>query len=241
MYVYSTIDALLAGAYDGELTVGQLRKKGNFGIGTYNHLDGEMVVHDGRFYHVRADGSVRLAAASDKVPLAYVLPFVPTEKFALPHTASLPAIEALADQHLKNKNMFYALEIKGRFVDMSTRAIPAQTRPYQALAEVAKSQSVFKRDAVSGTMVGIRSPSLSKGISVPGYHWHFISSDKKFGGHVLSTGILTGVARLALVRKMEVELPTNDDFANADQAKDRSAELHSVESIQNVPAPEKKR
>ncbi|WP_167225089.1 acetolactate decarboxylase [Massilia rubra] len=233
LYVYSTIDALLAGVYEGQLSVAQLGAKGNFGIGTYNGLDGEMVVHDGKFYHVRADGSVRIAAPTERTPLAYVLPFVPTKTVELGPAASLPAIEALADQQLSNKNMFYAVEVKGRFTGIFTRAIPAQGRPYRPLAEVSKTQSVFTREAVAGTLVGIRSPSLSKGISVPGYHWHFISDDLTFGGHVLGTGLERGVLKLAQVRRLEVELPLNDDFANADQDKDRAAELRKVESAQH--------
>ncbi|MEO7494797.1 MAG: acetolactate decarboxylase [Massilia sp.] len=233
LYVYSTIDALLAGAYDGDLTVKQLSAKGNFGIGTYNHLNGEMVVLDGVYYHVKADGSVTVADPAERVPLAYVLPFKPTESFSLAGVATLPAIEALADQRATNSNMFYAFEIKGRFTDISTRAISSQVRPYRPLAEVAKTQSVFKRESVTGTLVGIRSPALSKGISVPGYHWHFISDDKKFGGHVLSIGSADGVARLALVSHLDIDLPTTDDFAKADQAKDRAAELRKVEGNQH--------
>lgn len=233
LYVYSTIDALLAGVYEGELTVAQLGAKGNFGIGTYNGLDGELVAHEGKFYPVRADGSVRVAAPTDRTPLAYVLPFVPTRSVTLGAAASLPALEALADQQLGNKNMFYAIEVRGRFTGISTRAIPIQARPYRPLAEVSKSQSVFTRDAVAGTLVGIRSPSLSKGISVPGYHWHFISDDRRFGGHVLGTALEGGVLRLAQVRRLEVELPLNDDFAKADQDKDRAAELRQVESAQH--------
>nr|WP_229509487.1 acetolactate decarboxylase [Massilia sp. CCM 8734] len=105
--------------------------------------------------------------------------------------------------------MFYAAEVKGRVTGISTR------------------------EAVAGTLVGIRSPSLSKGISVPGYHWHFISDDLSFGGHVLGTGLERGVLKLAQVRRLEVELPLNDDFANADQDKDRAAELRKVESAQH--------
>jgi acetolactate decarboxylase len=229
LYVYSTIDALLAGAYDGDLTVRQLSAKGNFGIGTYNHLNGEMVVHEGVYYHVKADGSVAVANPEERVPLAYVVPFKPTETFAVGGVLSLSAIEVLADQRITNKNMFYAIEIKGTFSDIATRAIASQVRPYRALAEVAKTQSVFKRESVSGTMIGIRSPSLSKGISVPGFHWHFISDDKKFGGHILSVGQANGVARLALVHHLEIDLPTTDDFASADQEKDRAEELRKVE------------
>ncbi|MES2355340.1 MAG: acetolactate decarboxylase [Pseudomonadota bacterium] len=233
LYIYSTIDALLAGAYDGDLTVKELSTKGNFGLGTYNHLDGEMVIHAGVIYHVRSDGSVSVADPSDRVPLAYVVPFQPTETFSVESASTLPTIEALADQHISNKNMFYAIEIKGSLTTISTRAIAAQSKPYRPLAEVSKTQAVFNRDSVSGTLVGIRSPSLSKGISVPGYHWHFISDDKKYGGHVLSAELAKGVAKLALVRRLEIELPATEAFASADQDKDRGAELRTVEGAKH--------
>lgn len=233
LYVYSTIDALLAGAYDGEMTVKDLSAKGNFGLGTYNRLDGEMVVHEGVNYHVRFDGTVSVADPSDRVPLAYVVPFLPTETFDAEAIAQLTAIETLVDQRVANKNMFYAIEVKGTFKGITTRAIAPQIKPYRPLAEVSKEQVTFKRDSVAGTMVGIRSPSFSKGISVPGFHWHFISDDKKYGGHILAVELTKGTVRLAQVRRFDVELPSTEGFASADQEKDRSAELRKVESAQH--------
>ena len=43
----STIDALLDGAYDGEVTFGQLRDHGDFGLGTFEACDGEMIAVEG--------------------------------------------------------------------------------------------------------------------------------------------------------------------------------------------------
>lgn len=235
LYVYSTIDALLAGAYDGDLTVKELSQKGDFGLGTYNHLDGEMVVLDGVNYHVRADGSVKVADPTDKVPLAYVLPFKPTNSLDVGEALAgkpLAEIEAYLDARLPSKNLFYALQISGQFASMTTRAIAPQVRPYRPLAEVSKTQVLFKREAIKGTMVGIRSPAFSKGISVPGWHWHFISDDKSYGGHVLAAGLQNGLIKFAAVSHFDVDLPKTDDFANADQAKDRAVELHAVESAQ---------
>lgn len=235
LYVYSTIDALLAGAYDGDLTVKELSSKGDFGLGTYNHLDGEMVVLAGVNYHVRADGSVSIADPSDKVPLAYVLPFKPTNNLDVGTELAgrpLAEMEAYIDARLPSKNLFYALQISGQFTGMTTRAIAAQVRPYRPLAEVSKTQILFKRESINGTMVGIRSPAFSKGISVPGWHWHFISDDKSYGGHVLAAGLQNGQIKFAAIRHFDVDLPKTDDFANADQAKDRAVELHAVESAQ---------
>lgn len=39
----STIDALVNGIYDGVMSVGMLKKYGDFGIGTFEGLDGEYV------------------------------------------------------------------------------------------------------------------------------------------------------------------------------------------------------
>lgn len=36
------LSALLQGDYDGEITYGELKKYGDFGLGTFNSLDGEM-------------------------------------------------------------------------------------------------------------------------------------------------------------------------------------------------------
>ncbi len=239
LYAYSTIDALLSGAYDGELTMAQLATKGDIGLGTFNQLDGEMLLLGGVPYHFRADGSVTVAAPGDKTPLAYVMPFKPAMQFVMeasanaPLPATLPAIEAWMDERLVNKNVFYSVELNGEFKGMATRAIAAQVRPYRPLAELVKTQVVFPRASIKGSMVGIRSPAFSKGVSVPGWHWHFISNDRSYGGHVLAAGVVSCVARVASAHRVELQLPANDDFATSDQTKDRSLELHSVERQQH--------
>ena len=43
---FSTIAALMQGIYDGPATFAQVRRYGDFGIGTVNHLDGEMLALD---------------------------------------------------------------------------------------------------------------------------------------------------------------------------------------------------
>ncbi|WP_085316658.1 acetolactate decarboxylase [Derxia lacustris] len=229
VYAYSTIDALLAGAYDGDLTIAELLRHGDFGIGTFNRLDGELVLLDGRAYHVHADDSVELAPASDRTPLAYVLPFRPAASLALDNIASLRDLEALLDARLGNLNLFHAVRIDGAFVDVSTRAIAPQTRPYKPLAEIVPTQSVFRFAATDGVMVGIRSPGFTKGVSVPGWHWHYLTADRKRGGHVLTLGVAKAVAQLAPVDRLEVQLPATEDFARADQTRDRKDELKKVE------------
>jgi acetolactate decarboxylase len=228
-FSYSTIDALLAGSYDGDLTVGELAKHGNFGLGTFNRLDGEMLAIDGVFYHAKADGTVSVAGPQEKTPLAYVAWFRPTQSFR--STASMPVheFESALDGRLKNPNLFYAIRVDGEFREVSVRAIAPQSKPYKPLVEVVKTQSVHESQSVRGTLIGFRSPAFSKGISVAGYHWHFLAADRRHGGHVLKLTLVDAKVKVCTLSQFEVKLPRNEEFAEADQSKDRSEEIKLVE------------
>ena len=71
VYQTSTMGALLDGVYDGDVTIAELLTHGDFGLGTFNHLDGEMVVLDGVCHHLRSDGSATVAAAPGPWPKVY--------------------------------------------------------------------------------------------------------------------------------------------------------------------------
>jgi acetolactate decarboxylase len=229
LYTYSTIDALLAGTYDGDLTIRELGTKGDFGIGTYNRLDGEMVALDGVFYHAKADGSVVIAGPQEKTPLAYVTRFHPTQTIKSEAALPLQELEKWLDKRLQNLNLFYAIRIDGVFRDVSVRAVSPQDKPYKALAEVVKTQSIHDYPTTQGILIGIRSPAFSRGISVPGYHWHYLTEDHQHGGHVLKLTLVQGSAQVATISEVELQLPRNEAFAQADQSKDRTEETRQVE------------
>jgi acetolactate decarboxylase len=229
LFTYSTLDALLAGAYDGDLTVQELGAKGDFGLGTYNRLDGEMIVLDGVFYHALADGSVVVAGPQEKTPLAYVARFHAVQTLKIESPLTLQELERWTDEHLQNLNLFYAIRIDGVFRDTSVRAIAPQTKPYRPLTEVVKTQSVHDYANTRGVLVGLRSPSFSRGISVPGYHWHYLTADRRHGGHVLKLTLVQGTAQLEAISQMDLQLPHTEAFAQADQTQDRSEEVKRVE------------
>ena len=53
----SVINALMIGRYEGVMPIAELFRYGDFGVGTLDHLDGELIVLDGRAYQVRGDGA----------------------------------------------------------------------------------------------------------------------------------------------------------------------------------------
>ena len=49
IYQTSLMSALLSGVYEGETTMADLLQHGDFGLGTFNHLDGEMIAFNRKF------------------------------------------------------------------------------------------------------------------------------------------------------------------------------------------------
>ncbi|NLX27034.1 MAG: acetolactate decarboxylase [Lentisphaerae bacterium] len=230
VYQISTIDALLAGVYDGHLSCEELVEHGDFGIGTFDRLNGEMLVLDGEVFQVKADGKIYRPALSETTPFATVCQFDLDRSFPVDSEMDFDGLKALLDQQFSNQNLFYAIKLTGTFSAMKTRSVPAQQKPYPPLSEVTKTQPEFEIGNVSGTIVGFRCPPYVDGINVAGYHLHFLSDDQTQGGHILSFTLKEGTCEVDELNLLELNLPKDAEmFAEIDLSQDRSAELQQVE------------
>jgi acetolactate decarboxylase len=214
LFQVSTLDALLQGIYSGTVTVGQLKAYGDFGLGTYEGLNGEMIVAGGHYYHMRANGVLTEAADDEVVPFAAVTRFQPSVQFTA-NQMSLSDLSSLLDKYLASPNYFYAIRIHGAFTTMTTRAIPIQFAPYPPLAQLIPIQSMFTYTNVIGTAVDIRSPAFASGINQVAHHYHFVSDDLKGGGHALD--FVTGQVTVSIqtLRRYHLWLPDDEPFRNA--------------------------
>ena len=226
----STIDALLNGVYDGVMTFGTLKEYGDFGIGTFEGLDGEMVAFDDDFYQIKTDGIAYPVSDSMETPFACVTFFDFDHKEQLPQGIDYSQLEKFLDGMLPTSNIFYAIKIEGVFTYMKTRSVPGQEKPYPPLAEVTKHQPIFEFNDVEGTIVGFRCPAYVSGVNVPGYHVHFLTKDEDAGGHVLEFEVEQAVAYVDYTSEFLMILPGEDsDFYNIDLAQDKQEELEKVE------------
>lgn len=226
----STIDALLAGAYDGQITLGELKQHGDLGIGTFDALEGEMIVIDGNVYQARTDGTVIEMPDDAATPFAAVVPFNADQTVPVrdePLTKEM--LQSYLNELEPNKNLFAACRLDGTFSAMKVRSVPKQEKPYPPLAEVVKQQAVFELENISGTVLGFRCPEFVKGINVPGYHLHFISDDRTSGGHILDFTATDGTLQIDTCNKFYMVLTDTEDFSSLDLSKDRSHELEKVE------------
>ncbi|MGE4266936.1 MAG: acetolactate decarboxylase [Deferribacterales bacterium] len=223
----STIDALLAGDYDGSEKTSNLTRYGDFGIGTFDRLDGEMIVLDGKVYQAKSDGRIYMPD-NTTTPFASVSFFVPEMTISLNIPVTFEELEKLIDEKIPDMNVFCAVKVEGTFSKMKVRSVPAQSKPYSPLAKVVTTQPVFEYENIRGTIVGYRLPAFVKGINVGGYHMHFIDVSKTYGGHILDFQMADGKIYTDTERKLTLILPERG-LESIDLSKDRSEELKKVE------------
>jgi len=208
----SLFNALDNGVAEGEMTIKGLKKHGDFGIGTFNAIDGEMLGVDGDYYRINVDGVAYLADDSMKTPFAAVTFFKPDKRFSLNEIKDYEELKQQLDNQLPTKNIFYAIKIEGTFKYIKARSIPRQNKPYLPLKEVFKTQKISEFRNIRCTFVGLRCPVYVEGINIPGHHFHFITEDRKAGGHVFECYLEKGVVEIDYIPSFYMELPENDEF-----------------------------
>lgn len=211
LYQTSLMSALMAGIYEGEATYGEIREHGDFGLGTFNDLDGEMVGFDGTFYQLRSDGSARPVTADQKTPFAVVTFFRPEQELEVTETLAKSDLLTLIEK-ATDANLFSAVRVDGIFDEVRTRTVQRQTKPFSPLTEAAKHQAEKIFTNVQGALAGFRTPEYAQGIGVAGFHLHFLREDKKAGGHALDYRLRAGKVQICTVHAFHVELPSSAEF-----------------------------
>jgi acetolactate decarboxylase len=228
LYQVSTSTALVEGIYQGAVRVGTLREHGDLGLGTFEELDGEMVVVDGEFFQVRSDGSVRRCGDDDLSPFAVVTRFAPEAKVTLPDCPDLSHLAGRFDELRQTDNVFFALRVDGHFDYVHTRAM-CRTKEGVPLVQAAAVQPEFEFRDVAGTLVGFWTPEYAKTLNVPGYHWHFLSTDRKSGGHLLQCRGSNLQLQIQREGQYRLALPETEEFLKADLRRDPAADLARAE------------
>jgi acetolactate decarboxylase len=230
LFQASTIGALLDGAFEGDLSFGELAEHGDLGLGTLNHLDGEMIAIDGEFFRADADGNVTQVDPGERTPFAVVTAFEPTvdERLA-DEERSHDELLARLDELVPAGASSGAVRLDGRFDLVRARSVPRQEPPYRPLTEVVAEQHVFELREIEGTMLGFRFPAYVEGIEVGGYHLHFISADRSRGGHVLASRSRGLRVQLDASNDLHVELPPRVDLTDPRLAARTHAAVELVE------------
>jgi len=214
-----TLSSLVAGVYDGSMPMDTVQRPDAYGLGTFDKLDGEMLVMNGVVYRVGVDGKVNKPALDSEIPFACVSVMDGvdiTEDIGA--AASKAEFQDLIKSKLESLNYPALIIVDGDFDMVKTRSVPAQQKPYPALSEVvANGQVVFELGAQKGTIVGTYFPAAFAGINAAGFHFHFMNSERDAGGHVLDLAIKSGTLRIQTLTSVQLILPPVDSaFAQSD-------------------------
>ena len=212
LYQYSTLGSLMAGVYDGALTFGELKTHGNFGLGTFNTLDGEMVAIDGQIYQVKADGSVHEVSDDMQTPFSVITYFESDQTATVEKTMDCDTLKSMIDEMLPTENIPYAIKVSGDFSYIKTRSVPAQEKPYPPLLDVIAEQPTFEFEQIDGDMLGFRLPDYMDIANSPGYHFHFLNKERDAGGHVLACQVSNVSIDIDYTDEWFTELPSDEDF-----------------------------
>ncbi|RYU89624.1 acetolactate decarboxylase [Mucilaginibacter terrigena] len=231
LYTAGHASAFIGGLYDAVYPYSKVKQHGDFGLGAPDKLDGEILVLDGKIYQTQSTGRTFEVKETELTPFTVVNFFKADKIVKTAISLSKDKLYAYLDNVLSNKNGIYAIKIKGTFNSVKTRAFPPVTqKPYVPLADMLSLQHFFQFSNIRGTLVGYRIPAYMDGPNITGYHFHFLSDDKKAGGHIidLATGNIT--IEIDELDSFLVDIPQTEAFNNFDFQKDRREEVKRVEN-----------
>ena len=229
-FQYSTFGALMRGGFEGELLAKDLENYGDFGLGTFNNIDGELVAYDGKFYQIELSGKLTLVNNAIKTPFANVVFFKPNADFKITKIKNYKSLGKKIGKILKNKNIPYAIAIEGVFKKLHLRSLKSQTKPFKNLKEASKEQNEYYMENVEGVLIGFWYPMYFSGITVPHYHFHFVNKERTKGGHVLNASITSAMARFMSIEEFNLKLPITKEFSNLNLEGNQTEDIRQVES-----------
>lgn len=233
MYQVATLQSLMVGNYDGFVGIDELKKHGDIGLGTFNRVNGEMIVLEGNVYQALGDGTVKIADDSETTPFSTVTFFEPDITSTISPFESLSALTQQLDSIVYDygRNLIYALRIDVKTKNVVFRSELAQDKPYAPLAKVLPdAQRSFECENLDGTIVAVYFPSFFTGQNTPGWHFHFISNDRTQGGHMLEISTSeTSTAQLDATPYFDMYLPEEKTFSQRDLSDDMSEDIGKVE------------
>ena len=231
IYQIALLQSLAMGYFDGSITVKDLKSYGDTGIGTFEGLNGELIALDGVVYQADHNCKIHVMSDKDKVPFSNVTFFEKDFSVKLSDVPDKDSLEKilneLVDKH--GQNYFYMVKIPAEFNEILVRSERGTEEPYPTLVEALKTQKEITPQNISGTIVGLYCPQFMSSLNSTGWHFHFVSADKKIGGHVLDLNLKSGEAQFDKTENFYMQLPHKKNFNALNFDKDLKEDIRKAE------------
>ena len=229
----SLLQGLTLGDYYGSVTVKELKEKGDTGIGTFEGVNGELVMVDGAVYRAKSDGSVEVAPDDETIPFSNVTFFDADATEEISGISNINDLKSYLNGKVNEfgKNNFYMIRIDGAYKNVFARSELKQEEPYKTLADaLSTDQREFNFEKTNGTVVGLYCPEYMKELNAAGWHFHFVSEDRQNGGHVLDLDIDSAELKWDNTPGFNMLLPDTEKFPTLDLTTDQSQDIKKVET-----------
>ena len=228
IYLCAPVNALVEGIYEENIPLSEIKHHGDFGLGTFDDLDGEMVMLDGTVYQITADGQAHTVPDDLHTPFAVVTFFEPAFSVTFDEIMAYDTFLERLEGLLPSPNIFYAIRVRGSFDLVRARSVPKQQN-YRPLKDAAHEQHEFRFEYAQGCLAGFFTPAFMASLNVPGLHLHFLSDDRKRGGHLLECRTRRVTVEIQPVHGLELSLPLTRDYLTHDFRRDVAADLEDAE------------
>ncbi len=233
IYQASTLQALALGYTRPVVTVQELLEHGDTGLGTFENVDGEMIVLDGVCYQAKQDGSIVRSDDTAGVPFA-VAGFVKDGRtIKMEAKKNIEAIKLALTMCIDEDfglNSIHVARIDGWFDVVHARAGAPYRSQHVTLKDIlSKTQKDFCFEQLHGTLVCVYYPDYMDGINASGWHMHFLSEDRTRGGHVFEASMREGTCVLQKMDRIEIQLPREAAFDTYSLKEASRREIEEVE------------
>lgn len=233
MYQVSTLQALALGYSKAVISVGELLQEGDTGLGTFEDVNGEMILMDGHCYRADQDGNVTEIPHETGVPFSAVAKFCGEQEFLLKDILDFTSLRTELTRKIEERfglNSMHVVRIDGVFEKVDARSEAPYKSHHVTLKEVlGMTQKTFIFENIRGSLVGVYFPDYMDGINMPGWHLHFLSEDRSKGGHVFDVSVQEGIAKVDKITNIFINLPKEAAFDTYSLKQDLQAEIKSIE------------
>ena len=233
MYQVSTLQALAMGYTRAVVNVEELLLHADTGLGTYENINGEMIIADGICYRAKENGSVEIAGQAMGVPFASGSFLRDSRCFYLGFVVDIGSLKSeltvKIEEHFGLNSMHMA-RIDGVFKKIDARSEQGYRSQHVSMKSILeKTQKDFVFENIRGTLVCVYFPDFMDGINAPGWHVHFLSEDRTHGGHVFDMVMEQGNVRMDKINRIEIQLPNTPAFDTYSLKEASQDEIRHVE------------
>ena len=233
MYQVSTLQALALGYSRAVINAEELLKEGDTGLGTFEDVNGEMIVMDGHCFRADQDGHVTEIPPETGVPFAAVAKLYGEQEFLLRDMPDITEVRTELTRKIEERfglNSMHVVRIDGVFEKVDARSEAPYRSHHITLKEIlGQNQKAFIFENIRGSLIGVYFPDYMDGINMPGWHLHFLSEDRTKGGHVFDVSVREGTAKVDKITRIDINLPKEAAFDTYSLKQDLQDEIKSVE------------